>query len=562
MATRQKGEVLERDWKSGRGYALRFSAYGEREYLTLGFERDGWTYERAEEELENILADVRRGIWVSPKKKKRRADAEADEETAKTIFGPFARGLVAARKGQVSDNHLAFMEWALRHLLPYFGDWPLVDIDIQAVDAYRHHKVQESEARLRAIERRRPLRNERDQILRPLAATSINKTIDMLQWVLSVALEYKLVAENAAAGKRRRLIEPHKPPVHLDTAEQIEALLDAADELDRDLRFTLTERRVIVATFVLAGPRALEVGYMLWRDVDLANGRLFVGRSKTQAGLREIKMLPILRDLLAAHKAKAYRSGPDDLVFPTATGGRRDKDNLRERVLTPVFERANEILEERGRVPLPKGLTPHKLRHTFASVLIACGVDPISVMKQLGHTDPAFTLRTYAHMMSREPGERARLKALVNGERVAAVPFTAEPPRPLDYTEYERPLLRALAERDGLAPRREVQAAVFATVERTLREVDLEALPSGKARWEASLDKARSKLVQAGCLKAGARRGSWELAAPGFDRLGGGGSKRRHTASSDQRSRGAAEKEAVVARLEPELQERERAVSR
>lgn len=531
MAARQKGEVLERVWKSGRGYALRFRAYGEREYLTLGFEHDGWTYRRAEEELENILADVRRGIWVSPKKKKRQAEAEADEEIAKTIFGPFARQLLASRKGQVSDNHLAFMEWALGHLLPYFGDWPLSDIDVQAVDAYRHHKVQVSEARMRAIERRRPLRDDRGRILRPLAASSINKTIDMLQWVLSVALEYKLVPENVAAGKRRRLIEPHKPQVHLDTAEQIEALLDAAEELDRDRRFTLTERRAIAATFVLAGPRAVEVGYMLWRDVDLANGRLHVGRSKTQAGLREIKMLPILREFLADHKATAYRSGPDDLVFPTATGGRRDKDSLRDRVLAPVFKRANELLEERGRVPLPKGLTPHKLRHTFASVLIACGVDPISVMKQLGHTDPAFTLRTYAHMMSREPGERARLKALVKGERIAAVPFPFEPP-PLRACEaYEMPILRALAERDGEATRQEVKAAVFKTVEASLSDLDRETLPSGEPRWEARLDKARSKLLQAGCLKSGSPRGVWELAAPGYKRLEGRPSEQRRLAS-------------------------------
>jgi hypothetical protein len=165
-------------------------------------------------------------------------------------------------------------------------------------------------------------------------------------------------------------------------------------------------------------------------------------------------------------------------------------------------------------------------------------------------------------MMSREPGERARLKALVNGERVAAIPFTPEPTRPLDYASYEFPLLRALAERDGLAPRREVQDAVFAAMEGNLCEVDLEALPSGKVRWEASLDKARSKLVRAGCLKTGAPRGLWELAGPGFDRLAGGGSKRRRTASSDQRSLGAAEKKAVAPRLEPELQERERAVSR
>lgn len=36
-------------------------------------------------------------------------------------------------------------------------------------------------------------------------------------------------------------------------------------------------------------------------------------------------------------------------------------------------------------------------------------------MQQLGHTDPAFTLRVYAHMMRRSPEERAKLKALVEG---------------------------------------------------------------------------------------------------------------------------------------------------
>lgn len=530
MAKRRKGEVVERDWKNGRGYALRFRAYGEREYLTLGYEHDGWTYRRAEEELENILADIRRGIWVSPKKKKRRPDtATADDEVP--IFGPFARQLVASREGQVSESHLSYLEWGLSHLLPYFGDWPLLDIDIPAVDAYRTHKVKEAEARRRAIERRRPQRDERGMVLRPLAATSINKTIDTLQWVLSVALEYKLVPENAAAGKRRRLKEPDRLPVHLDTAEQIEALLDAAEEMDRDLRLTLTERRVIVATFVFAGPRALEVGHMLWRDVDLANGRLFIGRSKTQAGLREIKMLPVLRDILAADKASAYRSGPDDRVFPTGTGGVRDKSNLRCRVMEPLFKRANALLEQRGRVPLPRNLTTHKLRHTFASVLIACGEDPISVMKQLGHTDPAFTLRVYSHMMSREPGERARLKALVNGERVVAVAPAPEPPRLLDCSAYELPILRALAERGGEASRKEVRAAVFAEVAGSLSDLDRETLSSGKARWDARLDKARSKLMRSGLLTGESPRGVWALAQPGYQRLRRAGPGRPRTAN-------------------------------
>ena len=418
MAGKSRGEVLERNWKAGRGYALRFSAYGRREYLTLGFERDGWTYKAAEEELEKVLAEVSLGIWVRPEKQKRRSEGEPEEEGSTPLFASFARQLVASREGQVSENQRKFEYWGLKHLLRYFGDWRLADIDVQAVDAYRHHKVTEAEARRRAIERRKPLRDEGGRILRPLGPSSINKTIDLLQWVLSVALEYGHVVENAAVGRRRRLPERRPAPVHLDTAGQIEALLDAAAELDRDPRRCCRERQAIVGTLVFAGLRAHELCGMRWRDVDLANGRLLIGRSKTDAGLREIAILPILRDLLAAHKAAAYRGDPEDLVFPTGTGGRRDADNLRNRVLASTFERADALLGRRGLVPLPKGLTAHKLRHTFASILIATGEDAASVMAQLGHTDPKFTLRVYTHIMRRGSAERAQLKALVNGDPV------------------------------------------------------------------------------------------------------------------------------------------------
>ena len=71
MARRSEGQVVERHWKSGRGYALRFRAFGERQYLTLGSETEGWNRGRAEEELANVLADVRRGLWVPPTRRRR-----------------------------------------------------------------------------------------------------------------------------------------------------------------------------------------------------------------------------------------------------------------------------------------------------------------------------------------------------------------------------------------------------------------------------------------------------------------------------------------------------------
>jgi integrase len=122
----------------------------------------------------------------------------------------------------------------------------------------------------------------------------------------------------------------------------------------------------------------------------------------------------VLHDILAEHKA-GHPGGLDDLLFPTARGGRRDKDNINKRVLRPVLARADELLANRGHHPLPRGVTPHKLRHTFASILIALGRDPRHVMDQLGHTDPKFTLRVYAHAMRFSGEESARLKALVDG---------------------------------------------------------------------------------------------------------------------------------------------------
>src|SRR5215217_6327202 len=94
---------------------------------------------------------------------------------------------------------------------------------------------------------------------------------------------------------------------------------------------------------------------------------------------------------------------------------RRDKDNARERVIRPVVAHAEALLAKRGRDPLPAGVTAHKLRHTFASILFVRGEDPPYVMAQLGHTDPAFTLRVYAHAMRRDDGDKERLSALVEG---------------------------------------------------------------------------------------------------------------------------------------------------
>lgn len=218
-------------------------------------------------------------------------------------------------------------------------------------------------------------------------------------------------------------------PVWLDRAEHIAVLLDAAGELDarakvkggQDQKGGLVYRRALLATLVFAGLRIGELTALRWRDVDLAGSRISVRASKTDAGVRQVDLLPALRDELAAYKAQAPSTAPSAFVFATAAGTELIHGNIRRRVLDKTVERANEKLTAAGDVPLPEGLTPHKLRHTFASILVALGVDAGSVMDQLGHTDPGFTLRVYRHGMRRNGDTRETLRALVGGVVWAAM---------------------------------------------------------------------------------------------------------------------------------------------
>ena len=61
----------------------------------------------------------------------------------------------------------------------------------------------------------------------------------------------------------------------------------------------------------------------------------------------------------------------------------------------------------------------HALRHYFASVLLDAGESILAVSEYLGHADPAFTLRTYTHLMP-SSHERTR-KAIDANFRACAI---------------------------------------------------------------------------------------------------------------------------------------------
>ncbi len=390
------GQVVKRKRANGVVYGLRFNALGRRQYVTLGSSEDGWTPAQAHDPLEQELVRVAADTWkpaVAP---------QAPAVESDPSFHEFATDWLNTWADGWRPKTVADYEWQLSyHLLPFFKDHRLSQITIAEVDRYRAHKVKQGK----------------------LSATSINKTITRLGQILEVAVEYGLIDRNAARGKRRRLKATRPAPVWLDSAEQIAALLDAAGDLDthaqlhggHDQKGGLVYRRALLATLTFGGLRIGELFELQWRDVDLASGWITVREGKTSAAARRIDLLPALRDELAAHKANAPSIDPQSLVFATAAGTGLKYANVYKRVLGKSIEGANERLAKAGSVPLPAGLSPHKLRHTFASILVALGVDVGAVMDQLGHENAAFTIKVYRHGMRRDQESRAALEALVGG---------------------------------------------------------------------------------------------------------------------------------------------------
>jgi integrase len=126
---------------------------------------------------------------------------------------------------------------------------------------------------------------------------------------------------------------------------------------------------------------------------------------------RDVPIPAFLADRLRAH---VLGRSPDEFVFTGVKGGILRAKVFQDAVLTRA---AHEI-----GVP---GLTPHKLRHTAASLAIAAGANVKIVQRMLGHKSATLTLDLYGHLFGDQLDEVA--DALDAARNSAAEPRVANP---------------------------------------------------------------------------------------------------------------------------------------
>ena len=282
---------------------------------------------------------------------------------------------------------------------------------------------------LRAIRRRHAKDLEAKWRTDGLSAVNIRKHVRSLSSILSEAAEDELIDVNPLLNRGRRRRSKGKAPARKSrnpfSRAELDTLLQTAAEhcIERRGEMVSPFRDALPLLLTLAdtGMRLGEAFALRWSDIDWRGGFIHIQRSHTHGALsftksgknRHVEMSARLRAALrqlrgerfgrvvalsaaaqATIEAEQADRSSSALVFPDSTGGYLDESNVRRRIWLPLLTAA-ELSHHRL----------HDLRHTFATLHLDAGTNPVWVSDQLGHHDVGFTLRTY---VGRPKGDQRR----------------------------------------------------------------------------------------------------------------------------------------------------------
>jgi integrase len=329
-----------------------------------------------------VDADLLRGTYLDP---------DAGRMTLRAYAGEWVKGWHAdSARGEKIRSHLA------NHIEPGLGGHTLAQL------AARPSIIQQWLSGLR---------------MGPGAAGQVLITLGA---ILSAAVDDGRIGRNPCkAGSVRVPRQPHRKVVPWTTAD-VGALRAALPERCRAMADCGSGLGLRQGEILALGPD--EIDFLrrkvhVRRQVKRVGGRVWFGPPK--GGRERDVPLPAavalrLSEALAAFPAAGVTLPWNDpgskrhgqgvtapLMFTTAAGQPLNASTFNTAAWRPARRKAG--IGDGGM---------HQLRHHYASVLLAGGVDVRALSEYLGHHDPAVTLRVYAHLMP--SAETRALRAVEN----------------------------------------------------------------------------------------------------------------------------------------------------
>lgn len=246
---------------------------------------------------------------------------------------------------------------------------------------------------------------------KPLSLKTLQNYFGCVDTMLEAAVRLEIIRVNPMNNVRRPTGRKKRPNC-ITEEEAVQLLRCLKDEPNMCFRCALL--LALCCGLRLGEVCALKLSDVDWNKCTIDISRAlkytpltgaFIDAPKTEAGLRVITlpagMMTILyhtREYQEDCKALAPNVWVDEgWIVHTWCGGQVHHD-------TPSkwFRR---FADKNGF----EGVRFHDLRHTHASILLANNIDVVSVASRMGHSDPAVTLRQYAHALARRDRDAAQV---------------------------------------------------------------------------------------------------------------------------------------------------------
>ena len=273
------------------------------------------------------------------------------------LFGDYANQtfdtfLVKRWKASTAKTNRFLMD---KHILPYFKNVCLNQITTASLQKFYDQK-------------------------KDLSKSYTKQMNILLHQIFENAIEDEIIQKDPTKSKRLVLPDKVTKREALDT------------DLFRDIIANISKLRpddaLLIALLCYTGMRRGEVLGLLWENITDThilvrseatfdgNTTVFNNFTKSDAGIRDIMIMPELAPYLE-HRGEGF-----------VIGG-KDKPITQSKFVR-AWSRICKTIDMHG-------ATPHILRHTFATELIASGADPKTVQAMMGHADFTFTMNTYVH---------------------------------------------------------------------------------------------------------------------------------------------------------------------
>lgn len=333
----------------------------------------------------------RRYLWRSIKGTKRDAEAlltrllaQLDTGTdllpSKLTIEQFSREWLKAVKNRVKPRtHARYAELLRLHVLPYVGSLEL--------------------KKLKPLHLERLLTKGREK---GLSERTLLHVFRVVHTALGQAVKWQLVDRNIAQAVQPP--KPEKNEMDAVSPEEVARILEAARG---------SELEIPVAIALGTGMRLGEILGLRWGDIDFEDESLSVRQALqvdrtfgTPKSYRSRRIIPLPKFLVKTLKAHRKLQSELRLVAGSAwqdldlVSTRSDGSPMDPRRVSRLFTR---LAKENG-----FDFTFHGLRHAYASLMLASGVDLKVTSDLLGHSTIGITADLYTHVTERLHRDAAR----------------------------------------------------------------------------------------------------------------------------------------------------------